>query len=923
MKIALIQCPVWGTYDPPVALAQLSSCLKREGHEVHSFDLNIKLYLNRRENYKNMWAWEQSLFWYDKEKIKGFFKDNVKDIERYAEEIINSGAGIIGFSVNAASKLSSIEIARNLKIKNKDIVIVFGGPLFFEKKAIDDILNEGIVDIIVAGEGEIVFSELANLISKNRDISSCKGIMFKKQGKIVNTGTRELIANLDDLPFLDFSDLPFSDYDDSKHFPFMASRGCIQRCVFCSSRTFWQGYRAMSGERMFREIEFHKRKEGKLNPNLGHVDFLDLLVNGNMRSLVDFCDLMASARLDIYWTANMIIRPEMTQDVIKKMKEAGCEHVIFGIESGSQRVLDLMKKNYRIEDADRIIKFMHEAGITVTCNFMFGFPGETEKDFELTLDFIRRNSRFLSRAYPSRTYCAIEEHSYLHSHLEEFCIEPNPPNHLYWKSIDGKNTYPVRLQRCEEFCNLGFSLGIEVGCGVQTSVELDKWYSLSFYYECIKDYKNTMMCLLKYNKLDPLNEVISNKIRSYNKEFKKGSLDLELSGDLLIALEEAVGEKNRERIGMFNKTIAKLGRGHSVSLFKQNQKDNSQLNDKEFELRKIMLESSPKAFFLQAAGPCNSYCTFCSRGADYEFFKLSEHIERFNEKIGTFLQKAEQIILTGSGEFLLLPEAEEILDYFDYSFPQAEKMFSTNGSGLIPKICDKIANSKSKYTIHVSLHSSTSSLHKVMTRMDCFYKIVGQLNYLLKLKKNTGNPTINLIFVATTLNIEDLPNFVRFAANLGVDKVICYYNYIYVPSQKYLSCFFKQEVTNKIIDEAERIARSLNIKIDLPPKFGLKDYLKPGICREPWSQIMLNSKNDIIPCDAAEDSNESLERKDFTEVWNGPYYRSIRKGLVDGTFSCFKHCFRANPSAVNDFRSHVIHRGKKCSEIDILWGDNF
>ncbi len=103
MKISLIQCPVWGTYDPPVALAQLSSCLKREGHEVHSFDLNIKLYLNRSENYKNMWAWEQSLFWYDKEKVEKFFKDNAKDIEHYAKAIIDTGAKIIGFSVNAAS----------------------------------------------------------------------------------------------------------------------------------------------------------------------------------------------------------------------------------------------------------------------------------------------------------------------------------------------------------------------------------------------------------------------------------------------------------------------------------------------------------------------------------------------------------------------------------------------------------------------------------------------------------------------------------------------------------------------------------------------------------------------------------------------------------------------------------------------------
>ena len=143
------------------------------------------------------------------------------------------------------------------------------------------------------------------------------------------------------------------------------------------------------------------------------------------------------------------------------------------------------------------------------------------------------------------------------------------------------------------------------------------------------------------------------------------------------------------------------------------------------------------------------------------------------------------------------------MDYFDGSYPHVRKVFSTNGSVLVPRICEKLVHSKNKYTIQVSLHSSNSKLHKLLTRNDNFHKIIGRLDYLLKLRKNFGNPTVHLIFVATTLNIEDLPYFVRLAASLGVDKVICYYNYIYVPAQKYLSCFFKQKLTNRMLDEAE------------------------------------------------------------------------------------------------------------------------
>ena len=71
---------------------------------------------------------------------------------------------------------------------------------------------------------------------------------------------------------------------------------------------------------------------------------------------------------------------------------------------------------------------------------------------------------------------------------------------------------------------------------------------------------------------------------------------------------------------------------------------------------------------------------------------------------------------------------------------------------------------------------------------------------------------------------------------------------------------------------------------------------------------MLNAQGHILSCDTCKDTGESLEDKDFWEVWNGPYYQNLRRSLIEGNCSCFSHCLRANPAAVNDFRSHVIHR---------------
>jgi MoaA/NifB/PqqE/SkfB family radical SAM enzyme len=352
--------------------------------------------------------------------------------------------------------------------------------------------------------------------------------------------------------------------------------------------------------------------------------------------------------------------------------------------------------------------------------------------------------------------------------------------------------------------------------------------------------------------------------------------------------------------------------------------ENSLLNEDEYCVHKIILDSSPKAIFIQAAGPCNSNCVFCSRGTDYEIFDLGVHRQRFEEKLYPFIAKAEELILTGSGEFLLGKEPEKVLHFFDSKFPYVRKIFSTNGSSLSPEVCEIIAYSKSRYTIHISLHASNSRLHNVLTRSDNFYKVIGQLKYMIDLKRKTGNPELRLIFVATTLNIEDLPDFVRLASNLGVDRVICYYNYIYVPAQKYLSCFFKKELTNAVLSQVEELSKKLNMPIELPPKFGLEDYPTKDICREAWSQIMFTSLGHVLPCDASEDCFERLdEEHNFMDIWNSRYYQKLRKSLAERTASCFKYCLRANPESVNDFRSHVIRRGRKDEDINILWGDNF
>lgn len=514
-RIALIQPPVWGIYSPPMALAQIASCLKRDSFEVFIFDLNIELYGRRIPAYDTAWAIEQSAFWANKNNVQRFFQDNHEFIKSYINNILEKSPGLIGFSVNVCSFPATLELARLIKQKNPNIKVIVGGPMFYMPTDYLAVLNDGSVDIIILGEGEETFSNVAALLRNGFSLDNCQGIVFKKSGKIIKTEKRQPIKELNGLPFLDLKEFPWNKYDPpghiGKHISLMTSRGCVLNCVYCGPKAYWQGFRYMSGKRIYEEVVCHLANM----PDIKHIDFLDLEFNGNINALNEFCDLMITGFTDsnIIWHANIIIRPEMDRELLFKMKKAGCQHLSIGIESGSQRVLGLMRKNYRIDDAQKVLQYAYEAGIKITTNFMFGFPGETEEDFQLTLEFIRRNACVVGTVYPSRTCCTIEPFSYLAEHMDEFKIIPNPNDNLYWELSNGNNNYPERLRRCDEFCRVASELGISVGSGLQTSVEANRWYSLGYYYDSKKDLVRALAYFKRYLKRDSKNTSINYKVQ--------------------------------------------------------------------------------------------------------------------------------------------------------------------------------------------------------------------------------------------------------------------------------------------------------------------------------------------------------------------------------------------------------------------------
>jgi len=484
MKVALILAPNWSRTRPPISLALLAAQLRFHNHTVFCFDLNNKLYHACREEYRDKWEQKNDFHWKNAIFVSTFIADHQKIINQYVSFILDSGVSLIGFSVYFPNQMMSLAIAKLIKARDKNKIIIFGGPQVIPSIGGREIVQNKAVDAIVIYEGDQTIVELARLIEERGCFCGCPGVIGKKDGKIIDFGEREPISNLDALPFTDFSDYTLTEYEHHDELGLLFSRGCINNCLFCVGRLPWQRYRYQSGDRMFAELKHQK----EYYPQVRFFSFHDCLMNGNMEALQRFCQLIISEKEkdklnDISWWCQAVIRPEMTFSLLEQMKQAGCRQINYGIESGSQKVINRIGKNFSIAIAHEVLKATKKAGIQISTTFMFGFPGEEQDDFEQTLLFLEQHQKDIDELIPSDGFCAIERISLLYKYAHENGLFTNP-HPFYWRSRDGRNTYLERFRRFDAFLQKAFSLHVPLGGSYEKNVESRDVFLKNYY-----DYK--------------------------------------------------------------------------------------------------------------------------------------------------------------------------------------------------------------------------------------------------------------------------------------------------------------------------------------------------------------------------------------------------------------------------------------------------
>ena len=982
MKVALIQSPVWWTVDMPLGIAQLAGALKGAGHQATALDLNIMLWHKATDSEKPLWDWENFQYWNNPELVRRHIAADRAFIENELQKLLKSGVQAVGFSLNSGNHLFSLELARILKKEKPDLLTMFGGQYFFIPGNATAWLKNPEVDCVFTGPGDLVMPQLLTALEKGAP-KPLPGVLLRGPGgEVLDGGPAQPVDDLDTLPFADFTVLPVELYSNKLHIPFQSSRGCIWKCRYCSATNFWQGYRQMSGERMFAELMHHKQ----LFPDRTHVEFYDLTGNGRIDSLHKLSELLIEDHKTngwknfFGWKINAVIRPEMTPDLLKKLRQSFCKDIIYGIESGSERVLKLMNKNYRPETALQVLSDTHAADIHTTTNFMFGFPGETEEDFSQTLSFLEKAAPSLDRVYASATFTSLEEGSYLTAHQGEFGIaEPRPENfhNLYWESTDGSNTYPVRMNRYKRFRARAIELGLDAYKGVQGDLDQGSLLSLAEFYRYKGDHIKAIENLLAAFDINSANEAVLDGLLPYYKDLlihhsaarqflrllrspqhpRRARLErrinelnsrmrdravLKMDGELSLSWMAAPLEPQKLSylLRLAHETIARFrpSEGADIAALQPlpyakqpgrlpallaRQAQNTRDNAHECQQNRSLLGTYPRRVFLQMDGPCNADCVFCSRDHEYENFSLDKYLGALHGRLRPLLRGAEEVLFTGSGEFLMLPEAVRIIEFFNKYYPHLDKQLATNASHQNRKLWELICAPEGRYTVQVSLHSATPAVHKEMTRLPSFENVMANLEFLAERKRATGHPRIHLMFVMTTGNIQDLPAFVRLGARLGADKLIANHAYIYRPDQQKYSLHGSAE-SDKWLAEAYEEAAKLGMKVSFPPLFRPSTTTQseqqapqtqqtpktppPEICcHEAWTQLMVNPRGDTLPCDIYGEFSKNILKLDFWEIWNGPEYRAIRSSIRNKQ-GCLARCPRHNPDSLKQSENLQIHR---------------
>jgi len=405
LRVALIHPRTTDSPLPPLGLLYLGAVLEKQGHYVQILD-----------------PWPSD---------NGF----LEQVQRFRPDLI-------GLSLLTPQYSRALSIVRNLKDTIPDAKYCAGGV--HTTALPSETLREFEIDFVVFGEGELTLREVCSRLEAGKDLAGVKGVVFRDdQGNVVANPPRELIENLDELPFparhlVDFEWYltppgPIRGFFLRKCAVVMVSRGCPFRCIYCGSHLiFGRKVRYRSVPNVIAEIKHLVQKYG-----IDGLWFIDDEFTVNSQYVMNLCRQLKSEEINLIWGCQSRV-DTVSEELLLEMKRAGCVQLDYGVESGSELVLKNLRKNFTPEKVKRAFALTKKLGLRAMASFMVGNPGETYQDIEKTLELATQISADWTRFFYTTPYPGTE----LYQMAKQYgWVDPNFRFSEMWSVM--QTEYPV------------------------------------------------------------------------------------------------------------------------------------------------------------------------------------------------------------------------------------------------------------------------------------------------------------------------------------------------------------------------------------------------------------------------------------------------------------------------------------------------
>lgn len=306
-------------------------------------------------------------------------------LDDFRSEIEKRQPDIVGITSSTLTYQTALKLVKIVKETCPNCITIAGGShvTFWDDHALEECPE---LDIVVRREGENTMLELVQRIEAEKNYFDVLGTTCRKEGKIIKNPDRPYIEDLDSLPFPARHLWPMERFRELEDILYLAtSRGCVYWCEFCTTvRMHGRKYRMRSPKNVVDEIEFLHKTYG-----VRKFTFCDDAFTVDQPRVEALCIEIQKRGLKIEWNCGTRV-DMLTKNLLAKMKDAGCASIWFGVESGTQQVLDAMKKGITPELTTQVLGWVREVGLKPVPNVILGFPGETKKSAWETIKFVEK-----------------------------------------------------------------------------------------------------------------------------------------------------------------------------------------------------------------------------------------------------------------------------------------------------------------------------------------------------------------------------------------------------------------------------------------------------------------------------------------------------------------------------------------------------